>query len=211
MKARDSHEESYRGARILRWPGTSNCQRILGFSPAPEATHAKAYRFCARVNAYRNATKTLPSLSPFLRLARDSSTRLLASPPPDVNIPPPRAGLRGLDERLGHSLLHARRSDASRRPLVQMAAGASAEFKRPWRLGVQGHRRLRSTPRRARQCLRRTLGQLTVVVEFIVSDEDEERLFDMVRHERPPLFWARYLTEFGTLRGSNETALPDDG
>jgi len=44
-------------------------------------------------------------------------------------------------------------------------------------------------------------GDLTVEVEFIVNDEEAERLFALVRDEKIHLFYARAPAEFGVLDG----------
>ncbi|GAA0721006.1 DUF190 domain-containing protein [Dokdonella soli] len=42
-------------------------------------------------------------------------------------------------------------------------------------------------------------GQLTVLVEFIVSDQDADALLELVREEGAPLFYARLPAEFGIV------------
>jgi PII-like signaling protein len=44
-------------------------------------------------------------------------------------------------------------------------------------------------------------GELTVEVEFIVNDEDAERLFKLVRDEKIHLFYAKVPAEFAVLNG----------
>lgn len=41
-------------------------------------------------------------------------------------------------------------------------------------------------------------GEQTVLVEFLVEDEGARTLIELVRHEKAPLFWARFPVEFGT-------------
>lgn len=45
-------------------------------------------------------------------------------------------------------------------------------------------------------------GDLTVVVEFIVSDEEATRLLELARAEGAHMFYARLKAEFGTLDGA---------
>jgi PII-like signaling protein len=45
-------------------------------------------------------------------------------------------------------------------------------------------------------------GNLTVVVEFIVSDDEAARLFEVIRVEKVSLFYCRLNAEFGALDGS---------
>lgn len=45
-------------------------------------------------------------------------------------------------------------------------------------------------------------GDLPVTVEFIVSEEDADRLLAMARAERMPLFYLRVPAEFAVLNGS---------
>ena len=42
-------------------------------------------------------------------------------------------------------------------------------------------------------------GDMTVQVEFIVSEEDARRLLDLVKTEQIHIFYARTAAEFGTL------------
>jgi PII-like signaling protein len=42
-------------------------------------------------------------------------------------------------------------------------------------------------------------GELTVLVEFIVTDEDAEALLRIVREDGAPLFFARFPAEFGLV------------
>ncbi|MGD9788192.1 MAG: DUF190 domain-containing protein [Sulfuricellaceae bacterium] len=44
-------------------------------------------------------------------------------------------------------------------------------------------------------------GDLPVVVEFIVSDDEAERLLGLARSEKMPLFYVRVPAEFGILNG----------
>ncbi len=44
-------------------------------------------------------------------------------------------------------------------------------------------------------------GDLPVEVVFFVSDAEAERLFELIRAEKVPLFYARSPVEFGTLNG----------
>ena len=46
-------------------------------------------------------------------------------------------------------------------------------------------------------------GQLTVLVEFIVSDEEADQLLRIVREDGAPLFFARFPAEFG-LAGATD-------
>jgi PII-like signaling protein len=45
-------------------------------------------------------------------------------------------------------------------------------------------------------------GDLTVVVEFIVSDDEAQRLLDLARTEGAHMFYARLTAEFGILSGA---------
>ena len=42
-------------------------------------------------------------------------------------------------------------------------------------------------------------GTLTVEVEFIVTDEEAQRLLDLVQHEKVRLFYARIPARFGVI------------
>jgi PII-like signaling protein len=42
-------------------------------------------------------------------------------------------------------------------------------------------------------------GQLTVLVEFVVSENEAEELLRIVREEGAPLFYARFPAEFGVV------------
>jgi PII-like signaling protein len=44
-------------------------------------------------------------------------------------------------------------------------------------------------------------AELTVVVEFLVGDDDAARLLDLLRRERVSIFYARVPAEFGTIEG----------
>jgi PII-like signaling protein len=44
-------------------------------------------------------------------------------------------------------------------------------------------------------------AEMTVVVEFIVSDEEAEKLLSLLRAERVSIFFARMATEFGAIEG----------
>lgn len=46
-------------------------------------------------------------------------------------------------------------------------------------------------------------GDLPVVVEFMVSDEEAERLLALARTEKLPLFYVRVPVEFGILNGES--------
>ncbi len=45
-------------------------------------------------------------------------------------------------------------------------------------------------------------GDLTVVVEFIVSDDDAQRLLELAQGEGAHMFYARLKAEFGILNGA---------
>jgi PII-like signaling protein len=51
-------------------------------------------------------------------------------------------------------------------------------------------------------------GDLTVEVDFIVSDEDAERLLDLVRRENVHIFYAKIAAEFGAIGGMLESRQP---
>ncbi|MHB1621046.1 MAG: DUF190 domain-containing protein, partial [Sulfuricella sp.] len=44
-------------------------------------------------------------------------------------------------------------------------------------------------------------GDLPVMVEFVVSDEEAERLLALIQTEKLPLFYVRTLVEYGILNG----------
>ena len=44
-------------------------------------------------------------------------------------------------------------------------------------------------------------GTLTVEVEFIVTDEEAERLLDVLRHEKLRVFYARIPAQFAVIHG----------
>jgi len=44
-------------------------------------------------------------------------------------------------------------------------------------------------------------AELTVEVEFIVTDAEAERLLDLLRHERIGIFYARIPAEFAVIEG----------
>ena len=44
-------------------------------------------------------------------------------------------------------------------------------------------------------------ADLTVEVEFVVTDEEAERLLALLRRERVSVFYARVPAEFGTIEG----------
>ena len=44
-------------------------------------------------------------------------------------------------------------------------------------------------------------GDLTVAIDFAVTDEEAERLFDLIRGERIPTFYVRVPIEFGAIGG----------
>jgi PII-like signaling protein len=44
-------------------------------------------------------------------------------------------------------------------------------------------------------------AELTVVVEFLVGDDDAARLLDLLQHERVTIFYARVPAEFGAIEG----------
>lgn len=46
-------------------------------------------------------------------------------------------------------------------------------------------------------------GDLTVEVEFLVSDEEAEKLLGVLRSEQVRVFYARVAAEFGTLEGKD--------
>jgi PII-like signaling protein len=42
-------------------------------------------------------------------------------------------------------------------------------------------------------------GSMTVIVEFIVADEEAAKLLDIVHEDGAPLFWAKFPAEFGVV------------
>ncbi len=42
-------------------------------------------------------------------------------------------------------------------------------------------------------------GDMTVLVEFIVDDDEAAKLLDIVRDDGAPLFWSKVPTEFGIV------------
>ena len=44
-------------------------------------------------------------------------------------------------------------------------------------------------------------ADMTIEVEFVVSDEECEKLLDLLRKERVSIFYARLPTEFGAVEG----------
>jgi PII-like signaling protein len=42
-------------------------------------------------------------------------------------------------------------------------------------------------------------GDLAVAIDFAVTDEEAERLFDLIRRERIPMFYVRVPIEFGAI------------
>ena len=44
-------------------------------------------------------------------------------------------------------------------------------------------------------------GDLTVEVEFMISEEEARRLLDLVKAEKIHIFYARTAAEFGTING----------
>jgi PII-like signaling protein len=49
-------------------------------------------------------------------------------------------------------------------------------------------------------------GSLAVEIEFIVTDEEAQKLLDMIHHENIPLFYARIAAHFGVI--DPDTAQP---
>jgi PII-like signaling protein len=47
-------------------------------------------------------------------------------------------------------------------------------------------------------------GTLTVEVEFIVSDDEAQRLLDLVQQEKVRLFYARIPARFGVITGAQD-------
>lgn len=48
-------------------------------------------------------------------------------------------------------------------------------------------------------------GDLTVEVEFIVTEEEAQRLLDLVIREKVHIFYAKVAAEFGALTGTDKT------
>ena len=48
-------------------------------------------------------------------------------------------------------------------------------------------------------------AQMTIEVEFVVTDEEAERLLGLLRQERISVFYARVPAEFGAIEGGNQT------
>jgi PII-like signaling protein len=44
-------------------------------------------------------------------------------------------------------------------------------------------------------------AQMTVVIEFVVSDEEADKLLALLRTERISIFYARMAAEFGAIEG----------
>jgi len=44
-------------------------------------------------------------------------------------------------------------------------------------------------------------ADMTIEVEFVVSDEEAEKLLDLLRRERVSIFYARVPAEFGAIEG----------
>ena len=42
-------------------------------------------------------------------------------------------------------------------------------------------------------------GEMTVLVEFIVGDDEAAKLLDIVHEDGAPLFWAKFPAEFGIV------------
>ncbi|MFA5913582.1 MAG: DUF190 domain-containing protein [Burkholderiales bacterium] len=47
-------------------------------------------------------------------------------------------------------------------------------------------------------------GDLTVEVEFMISEEEARRLLELVKAEKIHIFYAKTIAEFGTLNGDAE-------
>jgi len=45
------------------------------------------------------------------------------------------------------------------------------------------------------------LADLTIVAEFVVTDDEAEKLLDLLRQEKVSIFYARVPAEFGTIEG----------
>lgn len=48
-------------------------------------------------------------------------------------------------------------------------------------------------------------GDLTVEVEFVVTDEEADKFFELIRSEQIRIFYAKVPAEFGTLEGKDKT------
>ena len=48
-------------------------------------------------------------------------------------------------------------------------------------------------------------GDLTVEVEFIVTEEDAQRLLDLMKREKVHIFYAKAAVEFGALNGTDRS------
>ena len=46
-------------------------------------------------------------------------------------------------------------------------------------------------------------GDLTVEIDFAVSDDEAQRLLDLIRDERISIFYVRMPIEYGTVEGSS--------
>ena len=46
-------------------------------------------------------------------------------------------------------------------------------------------------------------GDLTVEIDFAVSDDEAQRLLDLIRDERISIFYVRMPIEYGTVQGSS--------
>lgn len=44
-------------------------------------------------------------------------------------------------------------------------------------------------------------AEMTIEVEFVVTDEDADKLLDLLRRERVSIFYARVPAEFGVIEG----------
>lgn len=44
-------------------------------------------------------------------------------------------------------------------------------------------------------------AEMTIEVEFVVSDEEAQKFLDLLRQERVSIFYARLPAEFGTIEG----------
>ena len=44
-------------------------------------------------------------------------------------------------------------------------------------------------------------NDLTIAVEFVVTDDEADKLLDLLRAERVPVFYARTAAEFGAIEG----------
>ena len=53
-------------------------------------------------------------------------------------------------------------------------------------------------------------GDLTIEVEFMISEEEARKLLELVKAEKIHIFYAKTIAEFGTLNGDGEaSARPD--